>query len=247
MQDTVIQHPTTVATTAKSKRLRLDAAIVTREVGFYALSIALLLYALRDKEPVDDDQLGVEHIFISFTDAALLASGYILYVIVCAYFDPIVDFCSKRRASRRGFGADYGTINRSKKGSFHMPEDMAYAHRTFHREPSSNFDHQESFLSTEDLDASIRSPGSSIRSRGFFSKGSFLARTLHLRSSSHSAISSVGSFRLFNVQVQAEKPSDHYPLYDIQANAVSVKLDCCPERHCVSSLILWNSASLRRP
>jgi len=214
-----------MTTTAKSGKLKLDPAIVTREVGFYALSIALLLYALRDKEPADDDQLGGDHIFISFADAALLAGSYILYVFVCAYFEPIVDFVSQRRASRRGFGADYGAISRSKKGSFHMPEDMPYAHKSFKREPSSNFEQQESFLSRKDSadpDTGTPSTTASIRA-GFFSKGgSFLARTLHLRSSSHS---SVDSFRLFNVHVQTEKPSDHNTLYDVQANAVSVSSD----------------------
>jgi ABC-type Mn2+/Zn2+ transport system permease subunit len=83
---------------ARNGRLKLDAAIVMREVGFYALSIALLLYALQDKEPADDDQLGGDHIFISFTDAALLAFAYVLYVIVCANFNTIVDFWKNRRA-----------------------------------------------------------------------------------------------------------------------------------------------------
>lgn len=197
---------------ARSGRLKLDAAIVTREVGFYALSIALLLYALRDKEPVDDDQLGVDHIFISFSDAALLAAGYILYVIVCANFEPIVDISTKRKTSRRSGDTNYGSIAKSKRGSFHMPEDMPYAHKSFKREPSSNFEDDESVATF------------SSRAGSFFSKGSFLARSLHLRSSSHSAATSTSSFRLFNVKVETTKPSDHHPIYDITANAVS---SCC--------------------
>lgn len=201
---------------ARSGCLKLDVAIVTREVGFYALSIALLLYALRDKEPVDDDQLGVDHIFISFSDAALLASGYILYVIVCANFDSIVDFCTGRPSSRRDSIANYGAISKSKRGSFHMPKDMAYIHKSFKREPSVNF---------ED-DDTVGSDRLSSRGGSFFRGGSFLARSLHLRSSSHSeaTTSSVVSFKLFNVQVRTEKPSSYHTVYDIQTNSVSVFL-----------------------
>jgi hypothetical protein len=85
---------------------------VTREVGFYALSIAGLLYALRDKRPADDG--GSDYIFIQFSDAVVLAGGYVLYVLVCAYFEPILDFLAKKRnGPQSGFGADYGAIKRS--------------------------------------------------------------------------------------------------------------------------------------
>lgn len=88
----------------------MNKAVVIREVGFYALSIALLLYALRDSEPVDDDPLGGNHIFISFTEASLVFSAYIAYVIVCGNFPAIVDFFSKRDgfADKRG---DYGSTD----------------------------------------------------------------------------------------------------------------------------------------
>ena len=97
--------------------MKLDAAIVTREVGFYALSIACLLYALRDKEPTDDDELGVDHIYISFSDAVIVAAPYLLYIIVCANFDQIMNFWSQRRSSRRGIGSDYGAVNSKSKVS----------------------------------------------------------------------------------------------------------------------------------
>jgi hypothetical protein len=81
-------------------------------VGFYALSIAGLLYALHDKEPADDG--GSDYIVIQFSDAAILAGGYVVYVLVCAYFEPIVDFLTKKGDTpRREFGADYGAIKRS--------------------------------------------------------------------------------------------------------------------------------------
>lgn len=75
---------------ARSGQLQLDKAIVIREVGFYGLSIALLYIALRDRRPADDDELGDEHIYISFFDACILFGGYLAYVLVCAKMDSIV-------------------------------------------------------------------------------------------------------------------------------------------------------------
>jgi hypothetical protein len=121
------------------------------------------------------------------------------------------------------------------RGSFHMPDDMAYAHKSFSREPSINFEDDES-LSWSGNSGRNLSRASSLVSRG----GSFLARSLHLRSSSHSATSTVGSFRLKNVQVQTKKPSDHYPLYDLQVNSVSLVM--CPS---VNDTALCTSHSLR--
>lgn len=100
---------------SKNGVLALDKAIVTREVGFYALGIGLLYHALRDSE-IDPEDPEVEHIYISFLDAVLLFGGYILYVVVCANMDSIVVFCGggkkeyelkKMRANKNG----YGTIN----------------------------------------------------------------------------------------------------------------------------------------
>jgi hypothetical protein len=73
----------------------LDRAIVTREVGFYALAIGLLYFALQDVEPLESDPDGPLHIFISFWEALMVFSGYILYVIVCSNFEAILDFFIK--------------------------------------------------------------------------------------------------------------------------------------------------------
>jgi Ca2+/Na+ antiporter len=93
--------------------LALDKAIVTREVGFYALGIALLYYALRDSEVDPDDPDGPEHIYISFLDAALLFCGYLLYVVVCANMDRIVQWFggSEEKEEMKSLGAaGYGSI-----------------------------------------------------------------------------------------------------------------------------------------
>lgn len=66
--------------------LRLDPAIVIREVGFYALSILLLYMALRDTRP---DNNGVYYIYINFGVSCYVLAGYIVYVLVCANMDAI--------------------------------------------------------------------------------------------------------------------------------------------------------------
>lgn len=86
---------------AKTVGLQLDPAIVTREVGFYALSILLLYLALQDKRPdPEDDESDVDHLYISFGDACYLLGGYMAYVAVCAKMDDIVAVCSTFRGIR---------------------------------------------------------------------------------------------------------------------------------------------------
>ena len=87
--------------TARTGKLQLDRAIVTREVGFYGLSILLLYYALHDRHPADDDAVGDDHIFVSFSDAVILFAGYIAYVGVCAKMDSIVAFCSGQPTKKK--------------------------------------------------------------------------------------------------------------------------------------------------
>jgi hypothetical protein len=101
---------------AKTGALQLDRVIVTREVGFYALAIFLLYIALQDTEPADDDELGPNHIFISFWEACMLFSGYIAYVIVCANMDAIVALATRSR-TRLGLDsyASYGTMRSTHK------------------------------------------------------------------------------------------------------------------------------------
>ena len=101
-----------VFTTAKSGKLQLDKAIVLREVVFYGLSIALLLFALRDNEPVDDDELGEDHIFISFGDSCMVFGAYVSYVWVMANFDLVKKLFTCRS---KGFAAakSYGSVDPS--------------------------------------------------------------------------------------------------------------------------------------
>ena len=77
--------------------MQLDKAVVTREAGFYALAIVLLYFALQDVRPLEDDPDGPKHIYISFWEAVMVFSGYILYVIVCANFVSIRKFFTKAK------------------------------------------------------------------------------------------------------------------------------------------------------
>jgi hypothetical protein len=68
---------------------------VLREVFFYGLGLAFLMVALSDRRYVDDGT-DVKHIFITWKESLLLVFGYIAYVLVCAYDEPIKAFVKER-------------------------------------------------------------------------------------------------------------------------------------------------------
>jgi hypothetical protein len=80
---------------SKNQRLVLDPVIVIRDVAFYALSLIHLFYSFRDRRPVDES--GEEYLFVSKFDASLLFGCYVLYVIVCGYFDKIMCFLRRTK------------------------------------------------------------------------------------------------------------------------------------------------------
>lgn len=80
---------------SKTGKLTLNKAILIREVGFYALAIGLLFFSLSDTRPLEGDPDGPEYIYISFYEATMVFSGYILYVIVCSNFDAAVSCLTK--------------------------------------------------------------------------------------------------------------------------------------------------------
>ena len=128
---------------SRTGSLKLDRAIVTREVGFYALSIVLLMVALRDTEPLEDDPDGPDHIFIDFYDGLMLFGGYIAYVLVCAHFDAIVKLFTtqkdKKRPTLSKNGTDYGAVSASKRHvTIDIPQELPFL-REARREPEENF------------------------------------------------------------------------------------------------------------
>jgi Ca2+/Na+ antiporter len=84
---------------SRNNRLKLDRAILVREVLFYGLSLVLFLLTLRDRRPTDDDELNNNHIYIGLGDGLLLLGGYALYVVVCAYFKQILGVVDRIKAS----------------------------------------------------------------------------------------------------------------------------------------------------
>lgn len=150
---------------AKTGELQLDRAIVTREVGFYALSIVLLYIALQDIEPVEDDD--VEHIFISFPEACMIFSGYIAYVLVCANMKSIVAFfggppAESTSAAKGGEedplvphkGSKYGAMHeRTISQEIELPDDLPYVteKKNLSSEPASNWAAVSLYLPNESL------------------------------------------------------------------------------------------------
>lgn len=80
---------------ARNTELHLNKATVFREVSFYGLALAFLMVALSDRRDVD----GVTRIFIQWYDGLLLFGGYVAYVLVCAYYEPIKAFVKSRFGS----------------------------------------------------------------------------------------------------------------------------------------------------
>ena len=69
---------------------------------------------------MDPDDPEVEHIYISFLDAALLFGGYLLYVLVCANMDRIVAFLGVDEEEDEMGAIGYGTIEDGKSLTSNM-------------------------------------------------------------------------------------------------------------------------------
>lgn len=210
--------------TAKTGKLQLDRAIVTREVGFYALAIILLYMALQDVEPVDGDD--EDHIFISFADACMIFSGYIAYVIVCANMESIVSFCkvSKKRLVGEGRNTSYGSIGGDAVVSqaLDVPDlPFIMEKKNLTSEPASNWATVSYFIPKDDkgevtIAEGDRSSGrESLRSSSISSsRGSFMARSLR------SSVAYTRSSILVDFFEHTERPSKLHDLYYIEYNEV---------------------------
>lgn len=218
---------------AKSGKLQLDQAIVTREVGFYALSIALLYLALHDTAPDPTDPSGNDHIYISFWKACLLLAGYVAYVIVCANMDAIVAFCNgccsccRRQEeyqvlTKRTSEARYGTSTRiSLNHVGHMPyivdPDLV-------REPKGNFEPVEYYRTI----TGERAPSlhNLEQTSSFEADGSATDPSLNDHSLTSSFQKAIGRYsdgqevRKFRFLIKADKPSEENGIYDMEINSV---------------------------
>ena len=129
--------------TARNTQLHLSKSIVLREVFFYALSLALLMVTLSDRREVD----GVKRIYIQWYDGLLLFVGYIAYVLVCAYYESIVNFVNAR------FSSDIENVDDNHTRPLSLVADIVKEEpsmdnvlpflRQITNEPSTNFHHEE--------------------------------------------------------------------------------------------------------
>jgi len=207
---------------AKSGELQLDRAIVIREVGFYALSIGLLMYALHDRESVDDDEVGNDHIFISFLDACVLFGAYIAYVLVCANFPAICAMISRSERSTR-----------SKRASLNVP-GMPFL--TVHEqtdEPAENFLHKELCTYFVEVGGGPQTlEGNTIDETSSLLGSSSVPETHRASALENSLRNTIGFFsdgasaRRFNFLIDTEKPSDQHEIHDLEINTFEETLSC---------------------
>ena len=231
---------------AKSRKLELDPAILIREVGFYALSIVLLYFALRDVRPYEGDS--EEHIFVSFGDSVMVFVGYLAYVWVCGNMDGVVAFFKNMSSTASRLQEAISTTSDSSRsgsyGSIGHPsdysrrisiQDITYdipflRENTVTREPEGNFQVVE-YMQTKtgersrrhmapveaDLDASAGK--SSVNENG-------LRQTSMITKSLRNAASFLGatermSTRQLKFILDPKKPSHEHGLYDMEINEVS--------------------------
>lgn len=213
--------------TAKTGELVLDRAIVMREVGFYALGIVLLYVALRDVEKVEDDD--VEHIFISFWEACMVFSGYILYVIVCANMDAVVKFfggpvtdllesSTKDEADPLASASRPGTYGsateRTVSQDIDVPTNMQFLteKQNLSSEPASNWNSISLYL-PEEKQVPIKPVDTS----------SDEALTSHTVSSIRASMAYQRSSILVDMFHHTEPPSKTHDLYEMRYNEVRNK------------------------
>jgi hypothetical protein len=221
---------------AKSGKLELDRAIVTREVFFYALSIVLLYAALQDKRPVPDDT--VDHIYISFFDAALIFSGYLLYIVVLVNMEALMKLLRRSEPGLVERKDDYGSTNvpRSKVCISENTQSaglLVYPLRSelklwlvcLHTKRSSFHFPDMPFL-TETTLANEPVGNFAEQAETVELSRSFTGRNVaygNIETSIRSALghySDHASTRVFRFLMYNEKPSDQHNLHDLEIDAV---------------------------
>ena len=214
---------------AKSGKLELDRAIVIREVFFYALGIVLLYLALQDKRPVDGDT--EEHIYISFPEACMVFSGYIAYVLVCAYMDKVVACFT--RVGGRPMGnkqtSSYGTLNYVTQTSLHV-EKMPFLQEKYNlsKEPAGNFENVKLYRTTSGVEHDVGEFEKRRTSDTSHNEGTPSSRRNALGNTLRRMVSLAGSaretsYRPFDFLMHTEKPSDEHALYDVEHNSVRMR------------------------
>lgn len=224
---------------SKSGKLYLDRAIVTREVGFYAISITVLYLALRDRKPDPNDPDGVDHIYISFWDAVMVSIGYVAYVLVCAKMDSIVAYFTKESIDVGQPRIGYGTLARAKSKRSTFPaantDNVPFLHASMiTHEPSENFKEGRREINNPSMHLGYETPsiGNRKNSVGESVRGS-LANSSLIKNVSEVSQRMMGRFvdsndssHLFRLLAITDKPSDDHELHDLNINEFSETVSC---------------------
>mmetsp|Transcript_16630 Transcript_16630/g.20727 ORF Transcript_16630/g.20727 Transcript_16630/m.20727 type:complete len:639 (-) Transcript_16630:115-2031(-) len=204
---------------ARGHRLELDKAILIREVGFYALSIVLLYWALSDRRTaVDDDESGKAHIYVHFWGAFVLFATYVLYVFVCAYFEAVCKVFSKIFGGGGTEEEKAPILQASKREltSIEVP-DMEYL-RQVRREPKSNF--------AESSGEENVVNGMSGLFHSLSKNRSGKAAVSHSDSKDSGIMSSIHQLSYAMFRVESERPSDQHELQSLELNEFEESLSC---------------------
>mmetsp|Transcript_70693 Transcript_70693/g.143568 ORF Transcript_70693/g.143568 Transcript_70693/m.143568 type:complete len:647 (+) Transcript_70693:128-2068(+) len=212
---------------SKTGKLILDKTILVREVGFYALAIFLLYLALQDARPLEDDPDGPKYIYISFRQATMVFSGYILYVIVCSYFERITSCWTKTKKSASVALASYGDRPSYGTAVSKMnldPGKVEYLMKNVNLsdEPIENWKSVEYYMPAKKI-AADDDDGLSMRS------DSSLVGRSHSADLSLSFRDSIFSLRnniLTSLIQVSERPSEMKSLHDVQINDFKSQISC---------------------
>ena len=240
---------------SKSGSLELDPAILTREVGFYALSILLLYLALRDTQPVEGDT--EDHIFISFGESCMVFVGYLAYVWVCGNMEATVAFVNRIMTrwttTRAGTTLIGTTSDRHKEGAYgSIGAPSAYSRRVsmtrisydipylrekecLTQEPVGNFQVQEfsrtisGQRSTHTLISDATDDSEQQEERPSLLDDSLTKSLRTVASLIGGKFSDGFSLRKFQFVVASQRPSDGHAMRDLLVNEVRRRFswNCC--------------------
>jgi len=211
---------------SKTGKLVLDKTILIREVSFYALAIALLYFALQDSRPLEGDPDGPNYIHISFYEATMVFSGYILYVIVCSNFEGIRSCLTTTKKSagealfaynnkRPNYGTAVSTKNLNQGKMDYLMEKAILSD-----EPAGNWESVEYYMpaisSPDDADGSMRSTDNLMENL----KRASLANSLR------ASIFSMDNNVLKSLVKVSERPSEMNSLHDVYTNDFKNEISC---------------------
>lgn len=209
---------------SKTGKLILDKSILAREVGFYALAVILLYLALQDTRPLEDDPDGPNYIYISFYQATMVFSGYILYVIVCSNFEAIISCAS---TTKRTVGEKLSSYKKTNYGATVSKRNLDQGKmeylmdkKNLSGEPVGNWKSVEYFMpAISTAGVAVASSVESEVSSGSLRRGS-------LANSIRSSFFSMSNNVLKSLVKVSERPSEFHDLHDVQINEYKNQISC---------------------